>query len=208
MSLDPERPKFDPQLFDAGMFPDHPDLRRRLREGKPPSLYTAKGKLPRFLDQTDLVKFVEMVVSDPSLSEGLEPLPMDVYTFQKAATDSEAVQLDDGTWMKPETISAAWYADESTALLLPEVMIADRALSEQKATALMAAAKPREITQWWLVHDNELLKTMQSKQLVTVESADSRSVWVGTYDEELKDDFWKTSIGFCLEAIINGTVWR
>lgn len=203
MAIKHNRPPIDPQLYDAGMFPDYPDLRMRYRQRKPAAVCPPAPYRYRMIEQTGLVKFMEMLLNDSGLSEGLDPLPMDIDTFQKSYSDSEAVQLEDGTWMKPETISAAWYEESNTESLLPEITTEGRAGREGRVASLMASAKTREVTQWWLCCDAGLAKTVESLQLVTVCSADEESVWVASYDETPCNDFWETSIGFCLGGILN-----
>lgn len=186
------------QHYDAGMFYGVPDLRFRLKRSSGVAVHS-KLQRTRFIDQTDIVKFLEMVVSDPALSEGLEPIPAEVSDFQAAAVDTEAVQLEDGTWVTDMTIREAWYDDGNCGYdLLPEAKG-----DEAKASSLMASVKPRTVTQWWLCPDKELVETMESYRLVTVSSADGRSKWFATYDEAPKEDFWETSIGFCLSFLLD-----
>lgn len=177
---------------DSGMFSNSTYLRKRLRETTvifDPSKYQKVDRafVPKAIDQTDLIKLMDNMTADPGTSVQWQPLPMERFPFERVAAESEAIELPDGVFVSFHSLLPMWQAG-----LLPE------ATSEEQVAIMQASCQPRVPSQWWLITEDKLLNIARENQIPLLYGDDDSFAWVPTFDEELQDNFYKTSIGFCL----------
>lgn len=173
----------------AGMFRHHPALRFAEKFIQPP-LKWAKAR-PFLIDQTELVELVNNLSVDEGLAPAFAPFPIDRSAFSATETSTESFELPDGTFMAFFSLVAAYRSGN-----LPEAEGSSDAVAN-----MQVSCKSRTITQWWLVPDKGLLETLENEELPLLRSADRKSCWVATFDADLKESFWHTSIGFCLSHL-------
>ena len=174
---------FTPPTVDAGMFQERPEMRHLRWPGNWKS-----SRWRQFVDQTDLVRFVENLVSDPALAEQFEPVPIEQFAMSFACM--EAVQLPSGQWLGFDAI----YSEYMAGCLV-------EAPENDQVAVLQATCQPRQVTQWWLICEPEFCQIAEREGIPLLISADGRSKWIGTYDEEPKEFFYQTSIGACFSHI-------
>lgn len=173
----------------AGMFRHRPGLRFIENFVEPP-LSWAKAR-PPMIDQTDLVDLVNNLSIDEGLAPAFDPFPIDRSDFSAVENSTESYQLPDGTFLGFYSLVTSFRSGN-----LPEAEGSSDAVAN-----MQVACKARTVTQWWLVSDKLLLETLKMEELPLLRSADRKSYWVATFDEEPKESFWQTSIGYCLTYI-------
>jgi hypothetical protein len=139
------------------------------------------------VEQTSVVQLMETLANDPNLSQPFQPLPVERFSFDRAYSETEAIQFEDGTYFAFHTLANAF-----------EAGVLHEAKKGSQVAVMQASCSPRLITQWWLCPDPEMQKTVRRSELVTLWGHNLDSIWVATYDDKPKEIFWDTSIGYFL----------
>lgn len=186
--------KIDELLRDCGMFTGSPTLRVKAKNhqrlsyaGQVYCLSSDTRLLPVMVEQTSVVQLMETLANDPNLSQPFQPLPVGRFSFDRVYSETESIQLEEGTYFAYHTLANAF---EAGVLL--------EAKNEKQVTVMQAACSPRLITQWWLCPDPAMQRTIRRQGLVTLWGDELDSIWVATYDDKPKEIFWETSIGYFL----------